>query len=439
MEPCTFVRITVGNLVVRASPSVSNAPSSNWFCKIKFKNFPRQIVAVPVLFRTESQSQSRLCSSEVSNVAASFTLSKSQIQWALMKPKRSVLSIKVYSRVATCGLVPSFGEKLIGRFKVSLDLKTAETKTCLAHLGWVALGTNKKSNKIKNPELHVSVRVEPDRRFMFEFDREPECSPKVLQIHGNKKETVFTCKFGFRNSPTLTRLPSTTTGKKQTWRGRKGWSITIHDLSGSPVAMATITTPFVPSPGSNGVSKSSPGAWLILRPDGNIMKPWGRLEAWRDHQSGFLGYRFHRLQEDIATEISSLSSIRTKLGGSFVIDGTITTADTNTAASLTLSDGSFDVSSGLSTGSLKTRSGGGSDFGFFLPQARENLGFVMSTRVEGVEKQSKPKVEVGEKYVECVEDAAAYVALAAAVDLSMDACRLFSHKIRKELRPPRAV
>jgi hypothetical protein len=32
-------------------------------------------------------------------------------------------------------------------------------------------------------------------------------------------------------------------------------------------------------------------------------------------------------------------------------------------------------------------------------------------------------------HVGCAEDAAAFVALAAAVDLSMDACRLFSHRL----------
>ncbi|CAF2076722.1 unnamed protein product [Brassica oleracea] len=440
MDPCTFVRITVGNLVVRASPSVSDAAPGNWFCKIKFKSFPRQVVAVSVLFRTESDSQSRLCSGDVPTVSACFTLSKAQIEWSLMKPERNVLTVEVYSSVPSCGLVPSLGEKLIGRFKVSLDLKMAETRTCLAHHGWIELGTDNKSKKKKNPDLHVTVRVEPDPRFMFQFDREPECSPKIFLVQGNKKEAVFTCKFGIRNSPNLTRLSSMTTGRKQTWRARKGWSITIHDLSGSPVAMASIATPFVPSPGSKRLSKSSPGAWLILRPDGYIMKPWGRLEAWREPGfSDILGYRFHLFQDDMATEISSSSSIRTKTGGSFVMDGTIAAADTNTAASLTLSDGSFDLSSRLSTGSSKNRSGCGSDFGFLLPQAQQNLGFVMSTTVEGVEKQSKPKVEVGVKYVKCVEDAAAHVALAAAVDLSMDACRLFSHKIRKELRQPRVV
>jgi hypothetical protein len=38
------------------------------------------------------------------------------------------------------------------------------------------------------------------------------------------------------------------------------------------------------------------------------------------------------------------------------------------------------------------------------------------------------------KHVNCAEDAAAFVALAAAMDLSMDACKLFSEKLRKELR-----
>ncbi|KAF0935898.1 hypothetical protein E2562_036650 [Oryza meyeriana var. granulata] len=57
----------------------------------------------------------------------------------------------------------------------------------------------------------------------------------------------------------------------------------------------------------------------------------------------------------------------------------------------------------------------------------------MSSSVQGEGRCSKPTVEVGVPHVVCAEDAAAFVALAAAVDLSMDACRLFSHKLRKEL------
>jgi hypothetical protein len=56
----------------------------------------------------------------------------------------------------------------------------------------------------------------------------------------------------------------------------------------------------------------------------------------------------------------------------------------------------------------------------------------MSASVEGEGKCSKPGVEVGVQHVNCTEDAAAFVALAAAVDLSMDACKLFSQRLRKE-------
>ena len=60
-------------------------------------------------------------------------------------------------------------------------------------------------------------------------------------------------------------------------------------------------------------------------------------------------------------------------------------------------------------------------------------GFVMSASVEGEGRCSKPTVEVSVPHVNCTEDAAAFVALAAAVDLSVDACRLFSQRLRKEL------
>lgn len=69
-------------------------------------------------------------------------------------------------------------------------------------------------------------------------------------------------------------------GKEKHGRERKGWMIVVHDLSGSSVAAASMITPFVPSQGSDRVSRSNPGAWLILRPHGvsiSNWKPWGRL------------------------------------------------------------------------------------------------------------------------------------------------------------------
>ncbi|CAG7882824.1 unnamed protein product, partial [Brassica rapa] len=176
--------------------------------------------------------------------------------------------------------------------------------------------------------------------------------------------------------------------------------------------------------GSNRVTRSSPGAWLILRPDGCTWKPWGRLEAWREAGYSFLlGYRFELFQDGVATVVSASSSISLKNGGSFVID---VTGGTNTAVSTptTSPQGSCDLGSGS-----------WSEFGYLLPQhPAQNRGFVMSASVEGVGKRSKPEVEVAVTHVTCTEDAAAHVALAAAVDLSLDACKLFSHKLRKELR-----
>lgn len=177
----------------------------------------------------------------------------------------------------------------------------------------------------------------------------------------------------------------------------------IYDLSGSPVAAASMITPFVPSPGTDRVSKSNPGAWLILQPYGfsvSSWKPWGRLEAWREKGTvDGLGYKFELVTENNGpvTRIPiAEATLSVKHGGSFIIDSRV-----------------------------------------FQDPALNSLspvkGFVMGSTVAGVGKVSKPNVQVGVQHVTCMADAAIFVALSAAIDLSMDACQLFSHKLRKEL------
>ena len=186
-------------------------------------------------------------------------------------------------------------------------------------------------------------------------------------------------------------------------RERKCWMVTIHDLSGSPVAAASMITPFVPSPGSDRVSRSNPGAWLILRPHGfslSSWKPWGRLEAWRERGPvDGLGYKFELVVPDHTNRLRggptgnipiAEATMSVKKGGQFCI-----------------------VNSGSTRSHVK--------------------GFVMGSTVEGEGKVSKPVVQVGVQHVTCMADAALFIALSAAIDLSMDACRLFSHKLRKEL------
>ncbi|PIN16208.1 hypothetical protein CDL12_11142 [Handroanthus impetiginosus] len=431
MDPCSFVRIVIGNLALRFSEK-THLSSISYYCKFKLKGFPTQISDVPLAAEGDGVD---------SKIQGCFALSKAELEKLSEKSSKfSCLKIEIYRRTNrgnnVCGFLKS--GKLLGCFVVQLDLKSVianNNRTCVIQNGWVPI-------RGSNLKLHLNLRAEPDPRFVFRFDGEPECSPQVFQVNGNVKQPVFSCKFslrtsGERNLRSRSSLsePSTSAScfssssfdNEHPSKERKGWSITIHDLSGSPVAAASMVTPFVPSPGSDRVSRSNPGAWLILRPGNGTWKPWGRLEAWRDRTGGdHLGYRFDLIPDGgIDTIPLANSAIGTKTGGKLSID--ITSGPTP----MTSPNSSFDLSSGSGSGSELGSTSGSGSWAHLLYR-----GFVMSSTVEGEGKCSKPEVEVGVQHVSCTEDAAAFVALAAAMDLSMDACRSFSHKLRKELRQP---
>lgn len=307
----------------------------------------------------------------------------------------------------TCGVSSA---KLIGRVQVSVDLGGSLSKPVVFQNGWKKLGSQPDKPSAR---LHLVARSEPDPRFVFQFGGEPECSPVVFQIQGNIKQPVFSCKFSADRS--RSRIMPSDFNKNRGWmmrtisgekekqgKERKGWMIMIHDLSGSPVAAASMITPFVPSPGSDRVSRSNPGAWLILRPNGvsvSSWKPWGRLEAWRERGPvDGLGYKFELVTENGPTSNIPIAeaTMSVKNGGQFCIDRRIS------------SDSAANLRSPVK-------------------------GFVMGSTVEGEGKASKPVVQVGVQHVTCTADAALFVALSAAIDLSMDACQFFSRKLRKEL------
>ncbi|KAI4347043.1 hypothetical protein L6164_007892 [Bauhinia variegata] len=410
MDPCPFVRLMVESLALKlplatrpAAASGVHPSTTPCFCKIRIKNFPYQTALLPL------SSSAGDSSPDSTTSAAGFHLDSALLRRISTKPVTLRLSVYSGRMGRTCGVS---GAKLLGRVFVSIDLSGALSRPKTFHNGWLKLGKNGADKP--SARLHLVVRSEPDPRFVFQFGGEPECSPVVFQIQGNIRQPVFSCKFSadrnsrsrslppdFRNNPS--RWRSFRGERERQGRERKGWMIIVHDLSGSPVAAASMITPFVPSPGSDRVSRSNPGAWLILRPNGasvSSWKPWGRLEAWRERGPvDGLGYKFE-LVTDQNGPVNGIpiaeATISVKKGGQFCIDYKV-----------------------IKDSGLVSR----------LPAK----GFVMGSSVEGEGKVSKPVIQVGAQHVTCMADAALFIALSAAIDLSMDACRLFSHKLRKEL------
>ncbi|KAG5547359.1 hypothetical protein RHGRI_013144 [Rhododendron griersonianum] len=413
MDPCPFVRLIIESLALKLPQATKRAGSGVYpsttpcYCTIKLKNFPSQTALLPICAAAVTDT------SPPDSTAASAEFHLDSAALRRLSGKQVTLRVSVYSgRMGrTCGITCG---KLLGKVHVGVRLDGAEARAAVFQNGWVKLG-----REPENPaaRFHLTVRTEPDPRFVFQFGGEPECSPVVFQIQGNIRQPVFSCKFSANRNERSRSLPSDyTTNNTRRWlrtfsgeRGkpgkeRKGWMITIHDLSGSPVAAASMITPFVPSPspGSDRVSRSNPGAWVILRPHGfcfSSWKAWGRLEAWRERGPvDGLGYKFE-LVTDAGTGLTS---------GIPIAEGTMSVK----------SGGQFCIDSRLKDSALSS-----------LSLVR---GFVMNSTVEGEGKVSKPMVQVGEQHVTCMPDAALFVALSAAIDLSMDSCQLFSRKLRKE-------
>ncbi|KAG0467198.1 hypothetical protein HPP92_018215 [Vanilla planifolia] len=346
MDPCSFFRVLVGRLALKipvaSRPARSGVhPSSTpCYCRIRLHNLPCQTAPIPLLSTDDAAGS---VASPDSSLAAAFHLSRTDISSFGGKAK---LVIKIYTgRLgSTCGM--NLGN-LLGKVKIPLDLKSADGKALVLHSGWIAVG---KSSKGSSAQLLLTVKSEPDPRFVFEFGGKPECSPQVFQIQGKLRQPVFTCNFSCRNPGgdrhIRSRSLQSDSGSGKNWlkafgterekmgKERKGWSVTVHDLSGSPVAMASMVTPFVASPGTDRVCRSNPGAWLVLLPGDGTWKPWGRLEAWRERSGGSdsLGYRFELLPDANALTPAFVgvslaeSSISASKGGLFSIDLTSSAA-----------------------------------------------------------------------------------------------------------------
>lgn len=394
MDPQDFLRLSIGSLGLKI-PTTASKPTkkaNSCHCEVRLRGFPIQTAPIPIVlssdFNPESQSNPVVFYLEKSNIKAYLTSN-------CFQAPQPFLEVVVYTGKSknspNCNVTGM--KKKIGSFKMEVGPEWSEGKPQLIHNGWIQIGKNQQ-------ELHLRVKLDLDPRYVFQFEDETASSPQIVQLQGSIRQPIFSCKFS------RDRRSCQPDGLSNYWsnynsevqdssqRERKGWKVVIHDLSGSAAAAAFMATPFVPSTTHNIVSKSNPGSWLIVRPDHagptDSWHPWGRLEAWRDsgpHDS--LCMRLFLLpQGQESGVLVSEVVIGVDKGGDFCID-------------------TIDEFGNL-----------GCDGG----------GFVMSCKVKGEGKCSKPVVQLAMRHVTCVEDAAIFMALAAAVDLSVEACRPFRRK-----------
>ncbi|XP_021663153.2 uncharacterized protein LOC110651978 [Hevea brasiliensis] len=425
MDPQDFIRLSIGSLGLRIPGTALNSAksgihafSSPCSCEIRLRGFPVQTTFVPLVSSPET-------TPDIHSIASSFYLEESDLK-ALLAPgcfhtHHACLEIVVFTgrKESHCGV--GIKRQQIGTFKLEVGPEWGEKKPAILFNGWIGIGKNKQESRKPGAELHLRVKLDPDPRYVFQFEDVTTSSPQIVQLQGSIKQPIFSCKFSRDRVPQVDPLStywSTSVDGidlETERRERKGWRVKIHDLFGSAVAAAFITTPFVPSTGCDWVAKSNPGAWLIVRPDvcrPESWQPWGKLEAWRERGiRDSICCRFHLLSEsqEGGEVLMSEIFISAERGGEFFID---TDRQLRSAATPIPSPQSSGDFSGLgSTG-----------------------GFVMSCRVQGEGKHSKPLVQLAMRHVTCVEDAAIFMALAAAVDLSIVACRPFRRRLRRGSR-----
>ncbi|RCV38013.1 hypothetical protein SETIT_8G108100v2 [Setaria italica] len=269
------------------------------YCRIRLNKIANQTASAPLLPPAEEGPASCMGA-----FAVAFHVSKANLDRATAKPgffgarHTAWLKVAVYAgrRGSTCGV--SSG-RLLGKVVVPLDLRTAAAKPVVFHSGWVAIGKRRAGCKpppagaafggaaAGHVQLNLTVRAEPDPRFVFEFDGElagaPGAGPdEAAHVHlqvllPQQQRPPLKSDPGNGGCNWLAKFGSE---RERAGKERKGWSVTVHDLSGSPVALASMVTPFVGSPGTDRVSRSNPGGWLILCPVDGTWMPWGRLECW---------------------------------------------------------------------------------------------------------------------------------------------------------------
>ncbi|KAE8725203.1 Detected protein of confused Function [Hibiscus syriacus] len=350
MDPLAFIRLSIDSLGlrIRGTPLGSSRAGIRAFsapcsCEIRLQGFPVQTTVIPLVLSPEAMP-------DVHSIASSFYLEESDLK-SLLTPgcfynHHAYLEITVFTGRKGTHFGVGVKRHQIGTFKLAVGPEWGEGKPVILFNGWIGIGKNKHENGKPGAELHLRVKLDPDPRYVFRFEDATVQSPQIVQLQGAVKQPIFSCEFSRDRVVQVDSLNTYLSGSGDNLdietgrRERKGWKVKIHDLSGSAVAAAFITTPFVPSTGQ---------------------------------RAGCLGENSRH--------------------------GVSVASETMCAADFTCC--------------LKSRT---------------------EQRVYGESKSSKPSVQLAMRHVTCIEDAAIFMALAAAVDLSIEACKPFRRKPRRGSR-----
>lgn len=199
MDPQAFIRLSIGSLGLRipgaalnsTKPGV-NAFSSPCSCEIRLRGFPVQTSSIPLVPSPEAIPDSH-------SIASSFYLEESDLK-ALLAPgcfynTHACLEISVFSgrKGSHCGV--GIKRQLIGTFKLDVSPEWGDGKPVILFNGWIGIGKSKNENGRHGAELHLRVKLDPDPRYVFQFEDVTRLSPQIVQLQGSIKQPIFSCKF----------------------------------------------------------------------------------------------------------------------------------------------------------------------------------------------------------------------------------------------------
>lgn len=196
MDPQAFVRLSIGSLGLRI-PGVATKPgidslSSPCSCEIRLRGFPVQTSTIPLISSAEA-------APDTNSAASSFYLEESDLK-ALLAPgcfyaPHACLEVAVFigRKGSHCGV--GIKREQIGTFRMEVGPEWGGAKPFILFNGWTGIGKSKQESGKPGAELHLKVKLDPDPRYIFQFEDETTSSPQIVQLQGTIKQPIFSCKF----------------------------------------------------------------------------------------------------------------------------------------------------------------------------------------------------------------------------------------------------